>query len=108
MGNIDRPRLALDLVGEVVRRVQGTTLLTVATRAPAVLGDLHQARRQDGLVRGQIGQTAVQHAADESGVLRDTHDEIQQGDRANTRIRIMAYPKKTEKPGREESFSIAG
>lgn len=88
MGNIDRPRLALDLVGEVMRRVQGTALLAVATGAATVLGDLHQAGREDGLVRGQIGQAAVQHAADEGWVLRNTHGEIRQGVRAINRIQI--------------------
>lgn len=75
MGHVNRVGLAVDGEREVVADVL-VAGPAAAPVAPAMLGDLDEARGEDGTLGGEFSDAAVDLAPEERRMARDSHEAL--------------------------------
>ena len=83
-GDVHGARLAAFLEGQVLAVMQGAAMVTAAGRATAAVAGGGERGRQHRRGRGQFLKSAVEHAPDEGGVLRDAHGGLRRGEGGRT------------------------
>src|SRR5262249_30988626 len=73
-GDVDRARFALLFEGEVLASVQRSAVVTAAGGAPAAVGVSAERGGEDGGSGGELVESALEHAQDETGVVGNVHE----------------------------------